>query len=126
MLCQITVEQHSKLKLVSFARSYDQIAGRSEQSIARATKCLPSCQRSEFETKILPPVDSPSGDVFSGYFFYATGKYVEKSYYYTYDWNSFVADVGGYMGLLLGHSLLSYYDVAKLVWKRGQEECKRN
>ena len=126
MLCQPTVEQRTKLKLLSFARSYDQIAGRSEQSIARATKCLPSCKGSEFETKILPPVDSPSGDVFSGYFFYATGKYVEKSYYYTYDWNSFVADVGGYMGLLLGHSLLSYYDVAKLVWKRGQEECKRN
>ena len=61
----------------------------------------------------------------SGYFFYATGKYVEKSYYYTYDWNSFVADVGGYMGLLLGHSLLSYYDVAKLMWKRGREECSK-
>ena len=86
------------MKLISFARSYDQIAGRSEQSIARTTKCLPSCKRSEFETKILPPVDSPSGDVFSGYFFYATGKYVEKSYYYTYDWNSFVADVGATWG----------------------------
>ena len=59
-------------------------------------------------------------------FIMRSSEYEFKRQYYTYDWNSFVADVGGYMGLLLGHSLLSYYDVAKLVWKRGQEECKRN
>lgn len=36
--------------------------------------------------------------------------YTEEEQYYIYDWNSFVADVGGYMGLILGCSFLSLYD----------------
>ena len=28
-----------------------------------------------------------------------------------------LADIGGYMGILLGYSLLSFYDIAKNVWK---------
>ena len=33
--------------------------------------------------------------------------YEEREEYYVYDEWSFIADVGGYMGLLLGYSLLS-------------------
>ncbi len=29
-----------------------------------------------------------------------------------YDWNSFVADFGGYLGLLLGHSMIAFFDMA--------------
>ncbi len=29
-----------------------------------------------------------------------------------YDSNDFIADVGGYLGLLLGHSMLAIYDMA--------------
>ena len=32
--------------------------------------------------------------------------------YYDYDFNSFIADVGGFLGLLLGHSIYSFYQVA--------------
>ena len=38
------------------------------------------------------------------------GQYEEKKEYLTYDTNSFVADFGGYLGLLLGHSILTFYD----------------
>ena len=31
--------------------------------------------------------------------------------YYAYDTNSFIADVGGYLGLCLGFSLLSFFDL---------------
>ncbi len=31
--------------------------------------------------------------------------------YASYDSNDFVADVGGYLGLLLGHSVLAIYDL---------------
>ena len=109
--------------LSCFSSAYDEIVSSSEETIARKTSCLPSCRRSEFSTKPLPPVEIEWFDYFSGYFFYATGKYKKKSYYYTYDWSTFVADVGGYMGLLLGHSLLSFYDGVKFIWKRGQQEC---
>ena len=33
-----------------------------------------------------------------------------RKQYVIYDFNSFIADVGGFMGLLLGFSLLSIYD----------------
>ncbi len=36
-----------------------------------------------------------------------TGRYEEKAQYYTYGWDSLIADIGGYLGLLLGHSVLS-------------------
>ena len=34
----------------------------------------------------------------------------EKKQYVVYDFNSFIAEVGGFMGLLLGYSILSLYD----------------
>ena len=44
-------------------------------------------------------------------------RFDEKIYYYTYEWGGFIADVGGYMGLLLGHSAISFYDGLKRFWK---------
>ena len=38
--------------------------------------------------------------------------------YVTYDYDSFIADVGGYLGLLLGYSVLSLFqDAAGIVEK---------
>ena len=34
------------------------------------------------------------------------GRYFVKQQYYLHDFNSFIADAGGYLGLLLGHSAL--------------------
>ena len=39
------------------------------------------------------------------YLYYVNGLYDEKEQYIIYDMSSFIADVGGYMGLLLGSSL---------------------
>jgi hypothetical protein len=55
-------------------------------------------------------------------FSYSSGKYDEKVEYYTYDENSLIADIGGFLGLLLGHSAMSIYDISriayqKIVWK---------
>ena len=38
--------------------------------------------------------------------------FVEEEQYIVHDFYSFFADIGGYMGLLLGSSLLSLYDEA--------------
>ena len=37
------------------------------------------------------------------------GKTEVKEQFFVYDSNAVIADVGGYMGLLLGHSILSMY-----------------
>ena len=39
--------------------------------------------------------------------------------YIIYDGNSFVADVGGYLGLLVGQSLYGLYDVMATLAKNG-------
>ncbi len=43
---------------------------------------------------------------------------MERAEYFVYGFPSLMADFGGYLGLLMGHSLLSLYDQGKLfVWK---------
>ena len=42
-----------------------------------------------------------------------TCRYFVNEQYYTYDSKSLVADFGGYLGLLLGSSLLTFYDLFK-------------
>ena len=46
------------------------------------------------------------------------GDYEEKKQYLTYDENCFVADFGGYLGLLLGHSVLTFYEWLVLIIER--------
>ena len=38
--------------------------------------------------------------------------------YYIYDQNSFIADVGGYLGLLLGQSIYGIYEVLSAVFHK--------
>ena len=44
--------------------------------------------------------------------------YEERKQYIIYDTDSFVADVGGYMGLLLGYSIMSLYTEIEALLKR--------
>ena len=92
------------------------------------TGCLSSCEKDKFEIALTDRhdvikqsqryqemynvrVDPHRGfntlDVFISI---RESSYTEEEQYYIYDWNSFVADVGGYMGLIIGCSFLSLYD----------------
>ena len=44
------------------------------------------------------------------------GLYYVKQQYYLHDFNSFIADVGGYLGLLLGHSALGLFSMLMEQW----------
>ncbi len=46
--------------------------------------------------------------------FYPIGAYPVRRQYITYDWWALTADFGGFLGLLLGHSILSVYDLGKV------------
>ena len=92
------------------------------------TGCLSSCEKDKFEIALTDRhdvarksnrykeiynvrVDPHRGlntlDVFISI---RESSYTEEEQYYIYDWNSFITDVGGYMGLVLGSSFLSLYD----------------
>ncbi len=43
------------------------------------------------------------------YMFFKTGRHFVRREFILYTWDSLVADIGGYLGLLLGHSLLSLF-----------------
>ena len=104
-----------------FLKSYNWHASLDDASIAKFTGCLPSCRRNEFKMKVfqefsVPPIHGQT--YFACMFFYPSGAYIEKSYYYTYDFGDYVGDVGGYMGLLLGCSLLGFYDWFKRIYRK--------
>ena len=84
------------------------------RTIYELTGCLASCERYEYHR-----IDSDIVSYQAGIFlpshltmqFTMVDRSIEdRKQYVIYDFNSFIADVGGFMGLLLGFSILSIYD----------------
>ena len=95
-----------------------QIHQLSEIFIDKTFNCKPSCIRNEVELTRLPNAYDRTKDKGKGIetslkleFYFMDGSYEFKEEYYIYDNDSFLADCGGYMGLLLGYSWLSLYQI---------------
>ena len=74
----------------------------------------PSCTRFEYESVLKESVQvkmkpTHGTRVRLGF---DNGRYDERTEFLVYDANSFIADVGGYLGQLLGHSILRKFRVA--------------
>ena len=52
------------------------------------------------------------------YMYFVNGQYDEKEQYVIYDSDSLIADVGGYMGLLLGMSLQGLVEIIEKWWHK--------
>ena len=82
----------------------------SEARIFNKTGCLPHCERDEIMLE-----DTPEGrswkqrknPTLAMLFIFEDGSYQLEEEYNVYDFDDFIADVGGFLGLLLGHSVLS-------------------
>ena len=86
----------------------------------KTTGCMPSCERDTYKVSTsLDYITLAKDQKFQYmelYLFFKTGSFVEKEQYLIYDWDSFIADVGGFLGLLLGWSLYSvYHDTALMI-----------
>ena len=79
-----------------------------EREIFELTGCMPGCEKSEFHLTTMD-VAPKADQKLSIYLTYLHGEYDLTEEYYIYDHISFIADIGGYLGLLLGYSLLSMY-----------------
>ena len=111
-----------------FLKMYNDITRKQEANIAEITGCLPSCNRNEYSMKLINRIALPPADgerLSSIIFYYPTGRYIEKIYYYPYHYGDFFADVGGYLGLFLGYSALSCYDALKYLWNKFSR-CKNS
>ena len=98
-----------------------------ESEIYKMTGCISSCTKDEFdvvEASEMVPMKTWQTLGFGGtepagakalklYMYFINGQYDEREQYVIYDLNSFIADVGGYMGLLLGMSLQGMFETVE-------------
>ena len=95
---------------------YSKTIGRGEHESSVISGCLLPCTQSEFESttvyrrKFYTTLPSMPLEL---QFYYAGSKYDITSQYLAYDIENVIADTGGFLGLLLGYSLLGFYDMAK-------------
>ena len=63
-------------------------------------------------------------------FFFSSNTFQKTSQYLAYDIQNLIAEFGGYLGLLLGYSLLDFYDITRVVmkslWRRKSKWEKKN
>ena len=90
----------------------------SEAQIFNKTGCLPHCERDEItlveiadksQVQTKAELEELGKGNFTIVFHFEDGSYQLEEEYKVYELNDFIADVGGYLGLLLGHSVLSFY-----------------
>lgn len=102
-----------------------------EGEIATATGCLPPCRRSEFSTEEIASTISDIGFWGKGKqqpseieMYFASGRFQVRKQYLTYDSHNLVADIGGYLGLLLGHSVFGVVQAAEALWDAKGKACE--
>ena len=75
--------------------------------IQNVAGCTPGCKRTEYSAKLFKMSHDPSlTDKFRIALFFSKDMFPVKEHFYVYDGGSLFADVGGYLGLLLGYSVL--------------------
>ena len=111
---------NSSFEFSRFAAISAELQFADTSTITRMTGCPTSCEKDQFEikmtdkTEVIYPTSSYYGHVSLWlYISMHETSYIQEEQYIIYHFNSFIADVGGYMGLLLGSSILSLYDEAE-------------
>ena len=91
-------------------------------TILDVTGCLSSCEKDHFTIDEEPlkcyATFGATDDKYKLTFKILDRSYKEEEQYLIYDTGSFIADVGGYMGLLLGCSLMSLYSEMEVFLKK--------
>ena len=110
----------SRTEQDAFINSTKKLQEANANTIYEQTGCLASCERNEYiivdsSFKNREHSVSSQTDHILDYELYLefnilTGSHKEEEQYVIYDSNSFIADVGGFLGLLLGYSALGLYD----------------
>ena len=86
-----------------------------EVKLSKITGCQAPCSRWEYSSTTVLKKDvgiaRGIGSRLKLDIFYANGNYQEKLQFYTYGMNDLFSDLGSFLGLFLGASLLTFYDV---------------
>ena len=94
----------------------------SDEEIFKVTGCKPCCTINEISAKLVGRDTIEKDNDYANLYiedaedyvviglYYVSNKVTVKGEYYTYDTANIIADFGGYLGLLLGYSILGFYD----------------
>lgn len=109
-------------------KHYEGLIDTGMQDVSIGMGCLPSCEYTEYEVRHITTTDeiSPrfgSNDV-NALLLLTSGNYKIKEQYFLYELSDFISDIGGYLGLLLGQSLLTCCDII-LGWMQ-VKQAKKN
>ena len=107
----------SKTDFNNLERLLEPITTAEEREIFEMTGCMPGCTRSKFELTMTSFHDElkmfNDEEVALLRFKMPHGEHELLQEYYLYTIDSLIPDVGGYLGLLLGYSLLGMYHKSK-------------
>lgn len=124
-----TSDTCSTNKIDTYLKLTEEFATKGPNHLTDQTGCYPPCRRNEFEVKNIYSgvnfVEKLNGSLTLELAYFGT-EYHVKEEYLAYGYPDLVADFGGYLGLLLGYSLLSLYDVGskmfrKCTWNKSAE-----
>ena len=106
----------TKAQLLALANLSRIIARSDENEIYGLTGCLSACNKDQYSINADPVITETAFDYLGEVpcqlhlqFRILDSSHKVEEQYVLYEMDSFIADVGGYMGLLLGFSLLSIY-----------------
>ena len=102
-------------QLRALAKVSKELEDANENQIYDLTGCLAPCEKDKYHK--MDASEQKSTEIgLKLRFAFVDGSYEEKEQYLIYDFDSFIADVGGFLGLLLGFSIFSIYkDMAVLI-----------
>jgi hypothetical protein len=70
---------------------------------------IPNCQQKSWKIGSVKRLENPTNSTFPIFIFSSKTKVLLRNEIELYTISSFFADIGGYLGLLLGESLISYF-----------------
>ena len=109
----------TKSQLLQLKHYLDKFLVYNSNEVYHFTGCLSSCEKDIFSL-VKEPITCKDNwlDLFYLDLTITDRWHKEEEEYIIYDTDSFIADVGGYMGLLLGFSILSLYHEMEALLKR--------
>ena len=98
----------------AFVNVSQQLEQAGATDVYKMTGCLSACEKYKYDSSLENWSEGPSHSnrynqlllIFTIY----ERSYIEEEQYVIYDENSFLADIGGFLGLVLGSSLLNLFD----------------
>ena len=127
MQSDVGVSCQDPTKLQEWKNIWHRLDKMDEHKLYVETGCMGKCERKEWAlSKIFDDNRSGNDSMIDMYLLYANGRYQVGSQYYTYDFNTFVANFGGYLGLLLGYSIVSFFDMTQEIFSYFIKRVKKS